>query len=180
MFTHKHLHDRIISLCFYVYALFIVVCPFVLFILPIVLSVLLRFTDSDYLFGIFKLFSLIGEVLSHKTSLTPPLFIDVPVPSHEMKRSFICVLGVSMLPLDTILLFDLWIVPAVWYFTIWLVNCSCSVIFYYLTCELFLQCDMFTFFFLFIPQSCLQEDAKINFISVITTWNHNVHKKKPE
>jgi hypothetical protein len=97
-----------------------------------------------------------------------------------MKRSFICVLGVSMLPLDTILLFDLWIVPAVWYFTIWLVNCSCSVIFYYLTCELFLQCDMFTFFFLFIPQSCLQEDAKINFISVITTWNHNVHKKKPE
>jgi hypothetical protein len=33
-----------------------VVCPFVLFLLVIVLSVLLRFTDSDYLFGIFKLF----------------------------------------------------------------------------------------------------------------------------
>jgi len=94
MFTHKHLHDRIISLCFYVYALFIVVCPFALFLLPIVLSVLLRFTDSDYLFGI-------------ETSLTPPLFLDVPVPSHETKRSFICVLGVSMLPFDTILLFDL-------------------------------------------------------------------------
>jgi len=107
MFTHKHLHDRIISLCFYVYALFIVVCPFVLFLLPIVLSVLLRFTDSDYLFGIFKLFSLIREVLAHETSLTPPLFLDVPVPSHETKRSFICVLGVSMLPFDTILLFDL-------------------------------------------------------------------------
>ena len=31
-------------------------CPFVLFLLAIVLSVL-RFTDSDYPFGIFKLFS---------------------------------------------------------------------------------------------------------------------------
>jgi len=31
-------------------------CPFVLFLLAIVLSVLLRFTDSDYPFGIFKLF----------------------------------------------------------------------------------------------------------------------------
>jgi len=31
-------------------------CPFVLFLLTIVLSVLPRFTDSDYPFGIFKLF----------------------------------------------------------------------------------------------------------------------------
>ena len=34
------------------------VCPFVLFLLTIVLSVLLRFTDYDYHFGIFKLFSI--------------------------------------------------------------------------------------------------------------------------
>ena len=34
----------------------ILVCPFVCFLLVIVLSVLLRFTDSDYPFGIFKLF----------------------------------------------------------------------------------------------------------------------------
>jgi hypothetical protein len=34
----------------------LVVCPFVPFLLVIVLSVLLRFTDSDYPFGIFKLF----------------------------------------------------------------------------------------------------------------------------
>ena len=40
----------------YVYALQNVVCPFVLFLLTIVLSALLRFTDSDYPFGIFKLF----------------------------------------------------------------------------------------------------------------------------
>ena len=31
-------------------------CPFVLFLLAIVLSGLLRYTDSDYSFGIFKLF----------------------------------------------------------------------------------------------------------------------------
>jgi len=34
-----------------------VVCPVVLFLLTIVLSVLLRFTDVDYSFGIIKLFS---------------------------------------------------------------------------------------------------------------------------
>ena len=38
----------------YVYVLQIVVCPFVLFLLAIVLSVLLRYTGSDYPFGIFK------------------------------------------------------------------------------------------------------------------------------
>ena len=48
----------LLDLYFYVYVLQIVVCPFVLFLLAIVLSVLLRYTDSDYLFGIFKLFFL--------------------------------------------------------------------------------------------------------------------------
>ena len=47
---------------FYVYVLLIVVCPFVLFLLPIVLSVLLRYTDSDYPFDIFKLFWVFCEV----------------------------------------------------------------------------------------------------------------------
>jgi hypothetical protein len=36
--------------------------PFVLFLLAIVLSVHLRFTDSDYNFGIFKLFLLLINV----------------------------------------------------------------------------------------------------------------------
>ena len=40
----------------YVYVLQTVVYPFVLFLLAIVLSVLFRYTDSDYPFGIFKLF----------------------------------------------------------------------------------------------------------------------------
>jgi hypothetical protein len=35
-------------------ALSIVVCPFVLFLLAIVLSVFLRYTTSDYCYGIFK------------------------------------------------------------------------------------------------------------------------------
>ena len=46
----------LLHLQFYMYVLQIIVCPFVLFLLAIVLSVLLRFTDSDYPFGIFKLF----------------------------------------------------------------------------------------------------------------------------
>ena len=37
------------------YVLYIVVCPFVFFLLAIVLSVLHRYTDSDYPFDIFKL-----------------------------------------------------------------------------------------------------------------------------
>ena len=45
-----------VILCFMGHVLQIVVCSFVLFLLTIVLSVLLRFTDSEYPFGIFKLF----------------------------------------------------------------------------------------------------------------------------
>ena len=46
------------SLCrnIYMYVLLIVVCPFVLVLLVIVLSLLLRYTDSDCSFGILKLF----------------------------------------------------------------------------------------------------------------------------
>jgi hypothetical protein len=47
---------RSLVLYVHLYVLEIVVCPFVLFLLAIVLSVLLRYTDSDCPFGIFKLF----------------------------------------------------------------------------------------------------------------------------
>jgi hypothetical protein len=40
------------------YVLLIAVCPFVFFLLAIVLSVLLRYADSDCPFGIFRLFLL--------------------------------------------------------------------------------------------------------------------------
>ena len=46
----------LLDLQFCVYVLQIVVCPFVIFPLAIVLSVILQFTDYDYPFGIFKLF----------------------------------------------------------------------------------------------------------------------------
>ena len=41
----------------------------------------LRFMDSDYLFGIFKLF------------LTSPLFIEIPVPRGELVVMYMCVRG---------------------------------------------------------------------------------------
>ena len=50
------------SLVLYV-CFFIIVCPFVLFLLAIVLSVLLRLTDFDYPFGIFKLSFLLVVLL---------------------------------------------------------------------------------------------------------------------
>ena len=61
----------------------IVVCPFVLFRLTIVLSVL-RFTDFDYLFGIFKLF------LYQKLSIYYQVY-------HENKNDF-CIPGTKRLP----------------------------------------------------------------------------------
>jgi len=39
------------------------------------------------------------EFWVHKTSLTPPPFIEVSVPSLESERSCICVLQISILPL---------------------------------------------------------------------------------
>ena len=51
-FITEFTRSLVLCVCFF----FIVVCPFVLFLLAIVLSVLLRFTGSDYPFGIFKLF----------------------------------------------------------------------------------------------------------------------------
>jgi hypothetical protein len=43
---------ELLDLQLYVYDLWIVVCPFVLCLLTIVVSVLFRFVDSDYPFGI--------------------------------------------------------------------------------------------------------------------------------
>jgi hypothetical protein len=47
--------------------------------------------------------------------LTTPLFIEMPVPSQKSKRSSICVLGLSILPLSTFFIFDSGSVPTVWY-----------------------------------------------------------------
>ena len=54
---------------FYMYVLLIVVWPFVLFPLAIVLSIPLRYKDSDYPFGIFKLLlqvlSQVAPIITH-------------------------------------------------------------------------------------------------------------------
>jgi len=44
--------------------------------------------------------------------------LDLPVPSQESEWSCICVSGVSILPLSTILTFDFGVVPTVWYFCV--------------------------------------------------------------
>jgi hypothetical protein len=41
-----------------------------------------------------RIISLREDVWPHKTSLIPPLFIEVPVPSQEYERSCICVLSI--------------------------------------------------------------------------------------
>jgi hypothetical protein len=46
--------------------------------------------------------SLRQETWADKTSLTLELFIEVSVPSHESRLSYMCVLRVSILPLSTI------------------------------------------------------------------------------
>ena len=55
------------------------------------------------------------EVWAYKTSLTSPLFNEVLVPSQECELSCICLSWVSILPLSMISIFDLGIVPTVWY-----------------------------------------------------------------
>ena len=80
----------------------------------------------------------------------PLFFIEVTVPSHQSERSRICVLVVSMLPLSTILIFDLRIVSTVWYFrivsTVW-----------YLILELSPQCDMWYLILGLSPQCDILE-----------------------
>jgi len=51
-----------------------------------------------------------------QTSLNQPTFIEVTVPRQESGWSFISVIEVSILLLSMILIFDLGIVPTVWYF----------------------------------------------------------------
>jgi hypothetical protein len=53
---------------------------------------------------------------AHRTSVTPPLFIEVPVQNQESKLSCISVLEVSILHLSTIFLLEVDTVPTVWYF----------------------------------------------------------------
>ena len=68
--------NLLLGLQFYMYVLQIVVCPFVLFPLAIVLSVLLRHTDSDYPFGIFKLFLSHNVISSQQLKPRRQIMVD--------------------------------------------------------------------------------------------------------
>ena len=74
--------------------------------------------------------SLRGEVWVYITWLTLPLVIEVSVPSHESEQSCICVLGVLMLFLSTILIFDFGIAQTVWYCILVLLR-QCGILFWY-------------------------------------------------
>jgi len=90
---------NILCIMFKIVAFFIIMLFTWLYVLVVILL-----TCGKHLHA--RIISLIGEVWAHKISLSPPFFIDVPVPSQESERSCICVLGVSILPLSTILRFD--------------------------------------------------------------------------
>jgi hypothetical protein len=105
--------------------------------------------DSDSPFGIFHLYL-----------WSPPLFIEVPVPRQDSERSCICVLGVSILPLSTILTFIL---------------------------ELFRQCDIFCllwFYFLNFRKyyfqishvQCQISQQVVYFINKSELNNHKIGK----
>jgi len=65
-----------------------------------------------------RIISLRGEVWVHQISLTPPLFIEVPISRQECRPSCICVLGLFIWPLSMVLIFEFGIVLTVWYFLV--------------------------------------------------------------
>ena len=60
--------------------------------------------------------SLRSDIKVYKPIWIPPRLIEMPVPSQENGRSCVCVLGVSILPLSTILLEDFGTLSTPWYF----------------------------------------------------------------
>ena len=72
----------------------IIVCPFVLFLLTIVLSVFLRFTDSDYPFGICKLFFFVTETDTLKYLFVSDIDIvkQLFVSETDMSKIRICLI----------------------------------------------------------------------------------------
>ena len=81
----------LLDLQFYVYVLQIVVCPFVLFLLVIVVSVLHRFTNSDYPFAIFKLFLQFRYIVLERYQGNGSQFIKAFISQRSMSNGFIYV-----------------------------------------------------------------------------------------
>jgi hypothetical protein len=64
-----------------------------------------------------RIISLRGVIWAHTTSLSPPLFIEVPVPSPVSERSCIYVLGASIMTVSTdfFFLLDVGTIQTIWY-----------------------------------------------------------------
>jgi hypothetical protein len=93
------------------------------------------------------------KVWAHRTSLSPPFRLEMPVPSQESEWPCNCVLRgipvlggipVSILPLSTIFLLDFRTDPTVWYFLELIRQCGilelirqCGIL------ELIRQCGIF-------------------------------------
>ena len=127
----KQLHSRIISLRGEDWSIKLVVCPFVLFLLAIALSVLLRYTDSDYPFGIFKLYFLLKCLFQVKW---PVMYFYWSSCSKSSDQSCIFILVVSILHLSTSFLLDFGIIQSTvlyflfyWYFPSVILRCPIIV-----------------------------------------------------
>jgi hypothetical protein len=86
------------------------------------------------------------KVCSNTTSFTPPLCIEVFVPSQESEQSCICVLGIYILSLSMIPQLDFWDFPTV-----------------------FLFC--FSFYYICLFVYLMVFNATFNHISVISCWH---------
>jgi hypothetical protein len=91
--------------------------------------------------------SLRGEVCANKTSLTPPLFIDVSIPS-QVVIMYLCVKGIDF-HLSTILIYDFGIVLTVWYFrivlTVWYFRIVLTVWYFRIVLTVWYFCSTFYF-----------------------------------
>ena len=89
-----HLGNYHISLIINILCIIFKIIAF--FILTLLAPVYMR-TGILLIYG--HVISLRGEVCAYKTSLTPPLFIEVSVPSQQSEWFCICVLGILILPM---------------------------------------------------------------------------------
>ena len=66
----------------------------------------MKLKDRASFFSFFLRSPLYANDGTNKTSLTPPLLIEVPEPNQESPCSYTLLLGVSILPLFEVLIFE--------------------------------------------------------------------------
>jgi len=72
--------------------------------------------DVLHYFFFFNLIKCVFKLV--KLALTPPRFIEVPVPTQESEHSCICVLGVTLCLFLRLFLLGIIYAPIVWYFIV--------------------------------------------------------------